>query len=98
MPRGTVGVPGLGQCRFVSNAYPQATRFGETMMKKILFVALAIAGISSTIVPSQALALVGWNGFQLANGMVLQNGANFANGADLGGLSLEGVILPESAE
>ena len=62
-------------------------------MKKILFVALAIAGISSPVVPGQAFARQA-----PLNGLNLQNGLVLVKGADLGGLSLEGVIFPEAAE
>jgi hypothetical protein len=68
--------------------------FGETVMRKILFVALTIAGISSTILPGQAFASA-VNGINLANGIRVANGVDI-NGTDLGGLSLEGVILPEA--
>jgi hypothetical protein len=66
------------------------------MMKKILFVALAIAGISYSTLPSQAFAAA-MNGLNLANGVKLSNGVDI-NVPDLSSLSLEGVILPEAAE
>jgi len=47
------------------------------------------------------LVLVGLSAIAMAapmNGLNLANGLNPANGVDLGGLSLDGVILPETTE
>lgn len=59
-------------------------------MRKTLIVALAIACLASAFTVPPVVA-AGMNGNNLANGREL-------NGADFGGLSLEGVILPETTE
>ena len=59
-------------------------------MKKIWIVVLAVAGLASTLTAPPVTA-AGINGVNLDHGREL-------NGADLGGLSLVSVILPEGQE
>lgn len=61
-------------------------------MKRILVSAVALGALII------GLAGPAGAGVNLTNGMNLSNGINLSNGAELGGLSLDGVILPETAE
>jgi hypothetical protein len=68
-------------------------------MRKILIMALAAAGVGSAALSARPVRAAPMNGLSLVNGIVLSNGISFAvNGADLSGLSLKAVVLPDTAE
>jgi hypothetical protein len=70
-------------------------------MLKTLGLAIAIAAVAATSAPVHAMLATNGihlgNGLTLSNGIKLPNGLRLSNGTEMGGLSLDGVVLPEAA-
>jgi hypothetical protein len=66
-------------------------------MKRILVSAVALGTLIVGLAGPASAGVALLNGASL-NGVVLGNGVALPNGADRGGLSLDGVILPDAAK